>query len=574
MRGLRPQALVLVRAQTPVSQVAQLHCSGLTFINNRAAVAASVLFSEADIFQPLTCAPTPCDASVNNTAAGGRQKYGTPPTVIGVNMSTSIRSGGTLPISLTLIDGFGQQLKSWADTTAVITTTAALSGSLRTFFANGAAVFSGLTLRGDELATYTLTFTITGPDLFGNGITSKSASANVTIQACSVGETFDKTALACTCATGYGLVVETGNCEACTANQVVPLDAAVASCATCPPLSAPYNMHECRCNAGYFGARLACARASRPARVATYLRRQRSRAAPAACAGTIVGATGECLQCPLNTFRSEADPPASCIACPNTSQTFALGTTSAKGCMCGSGSFTDTQHSANGSFTCSAVPSGGWSPQADPRLFALADYWRPSANYSDFWKCPAGNCLREVPLPNATQTGFSCRAGHMGHLCAVCEPHWAYQGVYCKPCAPGTPFREWSAGKKFGLLFFGCLLVLVVIFFLFFLPICPRVEAALHAAMQPAAERVAAAVDAIVPRRSRMSGVRMSGASRPTSASRPRSAAKRRLSSRAGALDVPTPKVTAAAQHKARGARKLAALLDVISEPVRIVISF
>jgi hypothetical protein len=80
----------------------------------------------------------------------------------------------------------------------------------------------------------------------------------------------------------------------------------------------------------------------------------------------------------MNSYRAAVDPPESCRSCPNTSQTFSLGTTSAAGCMCGTGSFTDHRGSTNGSFTCSAVPSGGWSPQGDPRLFSLADYWRPN----------------------------------------------------------------------------------------------------------------------------------------------------------------------------------------------------
>jgi hypothetical protein len=149
---------------------------------------------------------------------------------------------------------FDQALKEWPDTTATLETTASMTGSMRSFFANGKADFPGLTLKGAMLASCELTLTVTGPQLFGSGVDSMSVTANVTIQACELGETFDAAVLACTCATGYGLVVETGACVRCGADQVVPLDTIVQSCATCPPLSAPDGLNDCRCNAGYFGS--------------------------------------------------------------------------------------------------------------------------------------------------------------------------------------------------------------------------------------------------------------------------------------------------------------------------------
>jgi hypothetical protein len=53
----------------------------------------------------------------------------------------------------------------WIDTVATIATNANISGSTRTFYQHSAAVFTTLTLKGNELATYDLEFTLTGPDL-------------------------------------------------------------------------------------------------------------------------------------------------------------------------------------------------------------------------------------------------------------------------------------------------------------------------------------------------------------------------------------------------------------------------
>ncbi len=53
----------------------------------------------------------------------------------------------------------------WIDTVATIATNATISGSMRTFYQHSAAIFSTLTLKGNEEATYYLEFTLTGPDL-------------------------------------------------------------------------------------------------------------------------------------------------------------------------------------------------------------------------------------------------------------------------------------------------------------------------------------------------------------------------------------------------------------------------
>jgi hypothetical protein len=121
-----------------------------------------------------------------------------------------------------------------------------VTGSLRTFYANGAAVFSGLTLSGAESASYELTFTLDGLDLFGNDIDAHSRAASVRVQQCEPGESFDSERLVCICAVGFGLVVETNTCRNCTDNEVVPPGSL--SCEQCPLLSRPISLNNCECN--------------------------------------------------------------------------------------------------------------------------------------------------------------------------------------------------------------------------------------------------------------------------------------------------------------------------------------
>jgi hypothetical protein len=87
--------------------VDQLALSGVRFVNNLAEV-ASVLFTEAAIFEPLNCTPVECEynnTAHNNTARGSRALTATPPTHIAVNMSATMRSGAQLPLTLRLVDG-------------------------------------------------------------------------------------------------------------------------------------------------------------------------------------------------------------------------------------------------------------------------------------------------------------------------------------------------------------------------------------------------------------------------------------------------------------------------------------
>jgi hypothetical protein len=120
----------------------------------------SVAFTECAEYEDIrqTC-PT-CDLSVNNSADNYGHQVATPPEQFIINMYTQVRSGAPLPINVTLQDGFGQTVIGWIDTVATIDTVANISGSRRVFYAEGAAVFKELALRGNQGVTYQLDFTL------------------------------------------------------------------------------------------------------------------------------------------------------------------------------------------------------------------------------------------------------------------------------------------------------------------------------------------------------------------------------------------------------------------------------
>jgi hypothetical protein len=260
------------------------------------------------------------------------------------------------------------------------------------------------------------------------------------------------------------------------------------------------------------------------------------------------GSTGVCTECPADSYRSDTDPPVQCVPCPATSHTFSLGATSAKDCLCAAGSFND-QHGENSSFSCATVPEGGWAPQADSRLFALANYWRPDPSYTRFYACTTGMCQREEPaLKGTAQLGYNCREGHtvraavggarergrdvsrvavlcsqlpgvlvtpcaQGHLCAVCADGYAYQGIYCSKCDITHRYSAWSASKKGGLVFVGLFLICFFTFVVFLLPLFPRTEVFIETMTMPVVEQLETMLG------------NMANAARRVQSSRPQSAA-------------------------------------------------
>ncbi len=288
--------------------------------------------------------------------------------------------------------------------------------------------------------------------------------------------------------------------------------------------------------------------------------------------GTTVGATGVCTQCPADTFRSTADSPVECRACPETSHTFTLGATSDAECLCSAGTFND-RSGVNGTFSCAPAPTGGWAPDADSRLFTLEGYWRPDANHTEFFPCASGNCLREQPPADGEpQQGYACRDGHQGHLCAVCIRDYAYQGTYCTQCDASSIFREWSLAKKSGLIFTGLLLFLVSGFLFFGLPLCPGIEAWLKRLWQPAVDRAEAALESLVhTARPASAGVGLNGTLRPGSAARrPGSSGRPRSAAQFDAAKAASPQV----RRRIKRGSRLDALFDVLAEPIRIIVSF
>ena len=75
-----------------------------------------------------------------------------------------------------------------------------------------AADFPGLSLKGAQNATFTLNFTLTGPQLFGSGFPdSRVVSRDVRIAMCEAVETFDAVTQLCGCASGFGSASSSGS---------------------------------------------------------------------------------------------------------------------------------------------------------------------------------------------------------------------------------------------------------------------------------------------------------------------------------------------------------------------------
>jgi hypothetical protein len=80
------------------------------------------------------------------------------------------------------------------------------------------------------------------------------------------------------------------------------------------------------------------------------------------------------------------------------------------------------------------VPKGGWAPQADSRLFALKDFWRPGPHYTTFYPCSSGMCQREEPAANGTeQLGYKCRDGHTVRLLHALDMRTHARSVLARP---------------------------------------------------------------------------------------------------------------------------------------------
>jgi hypothetical protein len=114
-----------------------------------------------------------------------------------------------------------------------------------------------------------------------------------------------------------------------------------------------------------------------------------------------------------------------------------------------------------------------------------------------------------------------------GHLCAVCADGYAYQGIYCKQCQDGQRFQDWPVAQRAGMILVGIALLLLLLFVLFFLPLCPRVEELLDELLQPAVESMERALGTMTA----ATRPRPSGPSRPMSAARSRPTSPARATS-------------------------------------------
>lgn len=200
---------------TVPNQTLQLSMSNVTFTNNSAYV-GGVMFTECGVLTDLACSPLPC-VTGGNSASNYGDVTASPPAIFNISMPLRVRSGAPLPISIGLLDLFGQPVENWVNTVGTIDTLALLTGTPRTFYQAGAAQFTTLNIRGNASSVYELNFTLSGLDLFGNDIDTHTVSRNINISACEAQEAFDVQLLECACAVGTGLVLADNSCRQCTA---------------------------------------------------------------------------------------------------------------------------------------------------------------------------------------------------------------------------------------------------------------------------------------------------------------------------------------------------------------------
>ena len=460
-----------VNVVNPAAQIALL---SLTFSGNYATGAGSVVYTEvgwSSLFPGSTLACASC-MFANNTSGNYGSVIATAPITFSVNMSNTTRSGVKLPVTIKLLDGLGNTPMSWPNAVASLSSTNCKVPLLsRAFYANGQAILPAFSLSSNTTnVTCQLSVSMTGDDLFAGYVTQAgSQTLNVSISACQASEQFDSVLDACVCAYGYGLQLD-GSCATCSANSVTP--PGQTTCVACPAYSAPSSLSSCTCFPGY--------------------------------SGVIAGATGFCVACPAGFYRSALDSPAACIPCPSSSTTVATGSVSLSACMCPAGQVPASSAKAaaisaavgnssvydaavRASFECAPLPLGGLTIPGSSALYAAEGYWRPTAEYDltvmkkhVFFQCNDGLCLAEVPIMenNATvpQSGYNCREGHTGHLCAVCQEGWAYQGSFCKPCDDSDQWVNWPVGNQAVLLFFVCGTLVLFLWLFLYLPLFPQLE--------------------------------------------------------------------------------------------------
>ena len=252
-------------------------------------------------------------------------------------------------------------------------------------------------------------------------------------------------------------------------------------------------------------------------------------------------------------------------------------------CLCSVDTWDDGA-GLNGSVHCAAVPVGGWAPQADTRMYALANYWRPNGEYPQFYQCTTGMCNREEPNVNTSMSnvslpvGHACRTGHTGHLCAVCHEQWSYQGAYCASCDPSQAYKNWTGAKRGGVVFIGLGIVLVFLYFIFFLPLSPRLDNFLRGLISPATAKLEKMLGDVA-----KSARPASAGARPMSA---KAAAQRqaRRSSKGAHFHMPQSDhddrrhessfTSPAPRLRVHRRSRILVFIDLIQEPIRIVVTF
>ena len=234
-----------------------------------------------------------------------------------------------------------------------------------------------------------------------------------------------------------------------------------------------------------------------------------------------------CKICPSGTYWPGGLPPpgvTDCTACPFLTSTTGTGAPHVAFCNCVAGFFRTPMSNVSdpGSVICSPCPDGAVCPgQGDNRAYALEGFWRgDSVDSVEFYECEETLCVEEEHMEaamysvrrldrtlvypagsiavNDVNTSFdagglvcvdlhqpelcispertpSCRAGHAGLLCGLCEPGFTIQNGLCVACADGARVTDWGLALEIIVAIVGGTCIILFLMLLVWYPLLPPV---------------------------------------------------------------------------------------------------
>jgi hypothetical protein len=360
-------------------------------VTSNFAQAGGAWLQDAATTVPPGCAAGGSCAVANNSAWLG-PTYATLPTRIGVDTPHRVRSAAGSAAQLLLYDDFDQVATSWdLLAQASLASSDALSGALDATYTNGSASFPLLMLRGPELATFTLSFSVSALSL--GALNGASVDVAVAIQFCNVSD-----------------------------DGVTPL-----------PMQLDPAALRCICNPGTFAALSADGQSTTCV------------ACPSGTVAPDKGATA-CVACPANNY---ATSETECAECPPAASA-PPGSAALSDCACAYGFYASYDDPQRSFFSCVACPDGALCPGPVTPL-ALEGYWRLPDDDTHFYPCEEGHC--EAQTVDDVGAEDNCREGHRGVTCGVCVEGYTKMGNLCSPCKPHAAFAMWPAPSRDGFIF-------------------------------------------------------------------------------------------------------------------------